>query len=287
MRIVQNVFLPNAATIAAEAIGAFAARGVEVVTTFTASSLDQRVALLAGEADVAVTALDNLFAWNTVDETGFRAVAQIERTTSLPLYLAAGLTDVADLTSLDRPRVVVDSTASGFGIALVAIVESLGIGPDRMDIIGAGGVKERLAALAAGDGDVALLAPFVAGAAAEVGLVRAAALEDSFPSYPGLVVATHRRRYDELDGALRAFLGALAAGRNWLIADPDGAVAALVATGLREAAARDQLGLCGAGPLLVSPDGFEVLRRVRESQGLLPSIPCTYDDFVDHRFLED
>ncbi len=62
MKLVQNIFLPNAAMIAAEAIGAFAANGVDVETTFTRSSLDQRAALLAGHADIAVTALDNLFA---------------------------------------------------------------------------------------------------------------------------------------------------------------------------------------------------------------------------------
>ena len=64
MHLVQNIFLPNAAMIAAEAIGAFAANEVEVDTSFTRSSLEQRAALLAAEADVAVTALDNLFAWN-------------------------------------------------------------------------------------------------------------------------------------------------------------------------------------------------------------------------------
>ena len=87
MRLVQNIFLPNAAMIAAEAIGAFGANGVAVDTTFTRSSLDQRAALLAGEADVAVTALDNLFAWNQPGDPDFRAVAQIERATSLPVYL--------------------------------------------------------------------------------------------------------------------------------------------------------------------------------------------------------
>ena len=131
-----------------------------------------------------MTALDNLFAWNQPGDSDFRAVAQIERTTSLPVYLAAGLGSLAELAALERPRLVVDSPASGFGIALVAIVESLGVARDRMEIVGTGGVNERLAALAAGEGDVALLAPFVAGAAAEVGLCRATAVEDLYPSYP-------------------------------------------------------------------------------------------------------
>ena len=106
--------------------GAFDAHGVEVDTTFTRSSLDQRSALLAGDADVAVTALDNLFAWNQPADSDFKAVAQIERATSLPVYLAAGLGSMAELAALERPRLVVDSPSSGFGIALVAIVESLG-----------------------------------------------------------------------------------------------------------------------------------------------------------------
>ena len=126
MRLVQNIFLPYTAMIAAEAIGVFASHGVELETTFTRSSLDQRAALLDGSADVAVTALDNLFAWNVPGNSDFRAVAQIERATSLPVYLAAGLGSLAELAELERPRLVVDSPASGFGIALVAIVESHG-----------------------------------------------------------------------------------------------------------------------------------------------------------------
>ena len=105
MHLVQNIFLPYAAMIAAEAIGAFGDHGVEVDTTFTRSSLDQRSALLAGEADVAVTALDNLFAWNQCLRTSdFKAIAQIERATSLPVYLAAGLGSMAELAALERPR---------------------------------------------------------------------------------------------------------------------------------------------------------------------------------------
>lgn len=286
MRIVQNIFLPNAAMIAAEAIGAFESRGLQVDTTFTRSSLDQRAALLAGGTDVAVTALDNLFAWNTPDENGFRAVAQIERATSLPLYLAGGLSELSDLVSIERPRLVVDSPASGFGIALVDIVESLGVHRDRMEIIGAGGVNERLAALADGQGDVALLAPFVAGAASEAGLVRASTLEAVYPSYPGLVVVMLERRYAELAQAVSTYLKALRAGRDLLHTNPDAGLAALMAAGLPEPAARGQLVLCGAGPLVVSTDGFEVLRRLRAGQSLLPATPCTFDDFVDHRFLE-
>ena len=53
-----------------------------------------------------------------------------------------------------------------------------------------------------------------------------------------------------------------------------------MATGLAESAARAQLALCGSGPLTVSRSGFEVVRGLRAGQGLLPDIPCTYDDFV-------
>ena len=286
MRLVQNVFLANAPTVAAQAIGAFGANGVDLVTTFTRSSLDQRAALVAGDADVAVTALDNLFAWNqSGGDSQFRAIAQIERTTTLPVYLAAGLPSLAELAAREHVRVVVDSAASGFGIALVAIVESFGASPDRVELVAVGGVNERLAALVAGQGDVALLAPFVAKAAADAGLQRATAVEEVYPVYPGLVVAVLQERADDIGAALTAYLAALGAGRAWLAAQPDAAAQALVVTGLDEPAARAQLTLCGAGPMTVSPDGFEVLRALRVSRGLLPDIPCEYDDFVTDRFL--
>jgi ABC-type nitrate/sulfonate/bicarbonate transport system substrate-binding protein len=287
MRLVQNIFLPNAAMIAAEAIGAFATNGVKVSATFTRSSLDQRAALLAGTADVAVTALDNLFAWNQADASDFRAVGQIERSTSLPVYLAPRVGSLAALAVLDRPRVVVDSPASGFGIALVALVEQLGVARQRMEIIGAGGVNERLSALAAGDGDIALLAPFVAGAAAEAGLRWETALEDIFPSYPGLVVVLLERVADHVGDAARAYLSALRAGRDWLFAEPDDGVRALIATGLSEPAARAQLALCGSGPLLVSREGFEFLSQLRSAQGLLPDHLRDFDEVVTHRFIKE
>jgi ABC-type nitrate/sulfonate/bicarbonate transport system substrate-binding protein len=280
MHLVQNIFLPYTAMIAAEAVGAFDAHGVEVQTTFTRSSIDQRSALLAGDADVAVTALDNLFAWNQPGDSDFRAVAQIERTTSLPVHLAPGLDSLDDLAALEHPRLVVDSPSSGFGIALVAIVESLGIARDRMDIIAAGGVNERLAALAAGDGDVALLAPFVARAAADADLCRSTAVDDVYPGYPGLVVVMLQRRLGEIGDAVGAYLDALADGRRWLADEPDAGVEALVATGLSHDAARTQLALCGSGALTVSRDGVEVLREIRGAQGLLPDMPCSFDDLV-------
>ncbi len=266
--------------IAAETIGAFRAHDLEVRTTFTRSSLDQRSALLDGDADVAVTALDNLFAWNQSGQSDFKAIAQIERTTSLPVYLAAGLSSMAELAALERPRLVVDSPSSGFGIALVAVVESLGIARGQMEISAAGGVNERLAALAAGDGDVALLAPFVARASADAGLCRATAVEDLYPSYPGLVVVMLQRRAGEIGDAVGAYLDALAAGRSWLADHPEPGVKALTATGLTHDAARMQLAMCGAGAMTVSRDGFEVLRELRSAQGLLPDIACSFDDFV-------
>jgi ABC-type nitrate/sulfonate/bicarbonate transport system substrate-binding protein len=287
LRLVQNIFLPNAAMIAAEALGAFAACGVEIETTFTRSSLDQRAALVDGSADVAVTALDNLFDWNRSDDARFRAVAQIERTTSLPLYLAASIGSLADLAQLQRPRLVVDSPSSGFGIALVAAVEGLGISRERIEIIAAGGVNERLTALAVGDGDVALLAPFVAAAATEAGLRRAGALEDLYPAYPGLVVVMLEDRGPNVARAVRAYLAALTDGRDWLNRDPQAGVAALMATGLPEPAARAQLALCGCGPLTVSRDGFALLREIRHGQGLLPALNSDYDDFVTDQFLKE
>jgi hypothetical protein len=80
--------------------------------------------------------------------------------------------------------------------------------------------------------------------------------------------------------ALRAYLAALVAGRNWLADHPDAAVESLMATGLAESAARAQLDLCGSGPLTASRLGFEVVRELRAGQGLLPEISCAYDDFV-------
>ena len=97
------------------------------------------------------------------------------------------------------------------------------------------------------------------------------------------------RRAGEIGEALEAYLAALAAGRDWLADHPDTGVEALMATGLAEAAARAQLALCGSGPLTVSRGGFEVVRELRAAQGLLPDVPCSFDDLVStaHQRKED
>ena len=93
----QSVFVVPAVVEVARREGLFAAAGLDVSTATVPSSTAQRHDLDAGVADLAITATDNLLAWNA-DGSDIAVVAQIETTTDLALMLRPGL------RSIEEPR---------------------------------------------------------------------------------------------------------------------------------------------------------------------------------------
>ena len=71
----QSHFVPPVSYLLAAELGFL--RDVEVVPTRTPSSAEQLRALLAGEQDMVVTAIDNLFEWTRAG-ADLRLVAQVE-----------------------------------------------------------------------------------------------------------------------------------------------------------------------------------------------------------------
>ena len=81
----QSHFVPPVSYLLAAELGFL--RGVEVLPTRTPSSAEQLRALLAGEQDMVVTAIDNLFEWTRAG-ADLRLVAQVEQTTPLGIHAA-------------------------------------------------------------------------------------------------------------------------------------------------------------------------------------------------------
>lgn len=147
------------------------------------SSEAQYQALLAGEADAVVTAIDNVIGWNRRPGPGdFRVVAQVERTTPLALIAARGRGSMAGLRGA---RLLVDALDNGFVIALRAMLRQAGIDESACRFIPAGGVTERYEALLAGQGDATLLGQPFASEAVAAGLIQVASVQQAYPAFPG------------------------------------------------------------------------------------------------------
>lgn len=247
-------FVPPAIHLAAVERGTLAEDSVDA--TRTTSSDAQFDELAAGRCDAAITAMDNVFAWQRrPGGASLRVVAQVERTTPLTLVARRG---IATLSDLGDANLLVDAPGNGFAVAMLAILDTAGARPADAQLTPAGGVAERLQALIAGSGEATLLGPPFDAMAVEAGMVAVTTVQQHEPDYPGqaLVVRTD----DQV---------AMARTGRWLAA-----VHAVVNTD-------------PALPASLRPDaeGVAVLLRHRDRLGL-PGADDTYDTLVDTSLLD-
>lgn len=281
MQLKQIVFVPPAPVVAAQHLKAFEREGLDLETTFTRSSYQQRDGLLNGLYDVAVTASDNVFAWNARGGD-FCIVAQLERTTLLQIFANASLSALA---AQARLRVAVDAPDSGFVLVLRDVLASQGITVQDDQLVPFGGVKERLDGMLRGEADVGLLGPPLDAPALQGGLKLLGTVEQFHPRYPGLGLVVRRSRLDELGTALGAYMRALSVGMRWMASNEREALQAMVGAGFTERAAESVLST-RADTLRPDVQGLELVREIRRKQGALPVGSPEASDLLDMRFVE-
>lgn len=237
----------------------------------TVSSDAQYTALCEGRADLVVTAMDNVIAWNRrAGPADFRIVAQVERTTPLGLYARPGLDSLAGLRG---GIALVDAPGNGFVVAMRALLADAGLGPHDVALLPAGGVGERLEALLRARGDFTLLGPPFDAMAQEAGLACLATVQDAYRAFPGQGLVLRAGSIARLRPRLAPWLTAL-----------DEAV--------RRAGHGDPAALAHPGAALMPrsllPDrsGVELLVAMRRRLGL-PGGETHYDALVDTSFLPD
>lgn len=237
----------------------------EIEATRSRSSDEQFDALAKGDVDLVVTAMDNVIAWNRrPGPADFRIVAQIERTTPLHLFGRPGIERAADM----RGRVaLVDAPDNGFVIALRALLLDAGLGAGDYALEPVGGVKERLDAMRAGQGDCTLLGPPFDAIALEAGFVRIATVQQSYPSFPGQGLVSRTPLVAARRASLAPWLQGLAAAAERLAADDPAARQVLADAGYPAAALAS---IAGLGPRSLLPDrpGVELLVAMRQRLGL-------------------
>jgi ABC-type nitrate/sulfonate/bicarbonate transport system substrate-binding protein len=208
----QSVFVVPAVVEVARRRGLFAAAGLDVSTATVPSSTAQRHDLDAGVADLAITATDNLLAWNAAG-SDIAVVAQIETTTNLALMLRPGLGSIEEP---DVVRLAVDAPTNGFAIVAYAMMAALGRTPSQYEVVEVGGVRERFDALVRGEVDASLLAPPLDEIGRERGMTAAMRIGQLTPLYPGLGVVARRSWLDSHLDAVAAYLRALDDANRWL-----------------------------------------------------------------------
>jgi ABC-type nitrate/sulfonate/bicarbonate transport system substrate-binding protein len=178
---------PPALAVALRA-GYFGHEGIESLFTRTPSSQRQIRGLLAGEWDIAHTAVDNVFEYVDTENADLVLVLVGEVGTDIRLLAR----EATDISSLRGRRLGVDSPRSGYALMAYLILEKNGIGRDGYDVVQVGGSTERGRALVAGVVDFAMLGTPHDEQAVAAGCHVLAEAARYIPGYPALTVAVRR-----------------------------------------------------------------------------------------------
>ncbi len=131
---------------AAERQGYFAREGLDVRLSFTPNSIYQMTNLLAGNYDLAMTAIDNVVAY---DEG--QGEAPIGPDPQLVAVLGSddaflslvAQDDVRKVADLRGKTVTVDAVTTGFAFVLFDLLSRAGVAEDQVRLVRAGGVFDR------------------------------------------------------------------------------------------------------------------------------------------------
>lgn len=139
------------------------------------------------------------------------------------LFVRPGITSIDDLAA---KKIAILTQGNGTDILMRWLLDEEGQGADKSTFIAAGGMKERLAAMTNGQVDATLLAPPFAAAALSAGMTQLGDLTELIPSYNGPnVIAATDRSIEEKRQAVQDFMSAMAEAAQWVLDNPDKAIA--------------------------------------------------------------
>jgi len=215
-RLVVGTFSPSVPLRAAARLGVLARYGLEVEERPVPSSPAQFRSLLDGELDAALTSPDNVIAYRFVPDNPLgatadvRIVAGVDRGLGLALY---GRPGVVSAHALRGATIGVDVSASGFALAMYALLESFGLDRDAYRVLPLGSTPRRLQALLSGRCDATMLNAGNELRAEDAGALRIASVPRP---YLGTVLAMagdrDREAVHALAAALRDTAGRIATG---------------------------------------------------------------------------
>ncbi len=202
--------------IAAIGNGDFRAEQLEIDYTQARSSREQIRGLLAGQWEIAHTAVDNVLAYVDAEQADLFVLLVGDLGTTQQLVVRK---DISSFEELRGKLLGLDALTTGYAFMLYKILALNGLGQGDYRTVSVGGTAERLAALAEGRIDGALLGPPQDEAAVAAGSHVLTPASDYFPRYPGVSVAARRTWAAQHRTLVVRYCRALLAGMRWA-ADP-------------------------------------------------------------------
>lgn len=194
--------------------------GYSLVIKATNGSVAQAQAILNGEADMALTALDNVIAYDIGQ--GDEAVAgEIDFAAFLAIGFPALTLQVRpEITAYDQLRgktFAVDAPGTGFSFILRRILQHYGLQPSDYTLLAVGATQKRFDAMMAGEcvgGMVA--APFDLIGTQQYGFRSLSTAIEALGHYEANVMMARRSWIDAHQSAVTAFVGGYRTAMNWL-----------------------------------------------------------------------
>jgi ABC-type nitrate/sulfonate/bicarbonate transport system substrate-binding protein len=204
---------------AAQANGYFERHGITVSLTPTPNSVFQLTNLIDGKFDIAMTAIDNVVAYD--EEQG---EAQTVANLDLVAFMGGDngflrlvtVPEVKTYADLKGKQLSVDALTTGYAFVLRKLLEEHGLASTDYELVKAGGVVERFEALCRKQhAGTLLISPFEVLAEAK-GFNRLANAIDQLGHYQGLIGATRRDWVEQHRRELVAYIRGYLSGLDWL-----------------------------------------------------------------------
>jgi ABC-type nitrate/sulfonate/bicarbonate transport system substrate-binding protein len=199
--------------------GYFARNGITVKLTPTPSSAFQLTNLIDGKFDIAMTAIDNVVAYNAK-----QGEAPTVANPDLIAFMGGDngflslvtVPEVETYADLKGRQLSVDALTTGYAFVLRKLLERNGLASTDYELVRAGGVVERFEALCRKQhSGTLLISPFEVLAEAK-GFNRLANAVDQLGHYQGLVGAARRGWAERHDRELVAYIRGYLSGLDWL-----------------------------------------------------------------------
>jgi ABC-type nitrate/sulfonate/bicarbonate transport system substrate-binding protein len=281
---------------AAQELGFFADEGLAVHCENAAGSVAQMVGLIDGDFDMAMTAIDNVIAYNAG-----QGAATPKNPADLIVFLGCATDprpliarpEFPDFAALKGQRIAVDAVNTGFSFMLRQLLEDYGLGMADYELVSVGNINARWEAVRNGACAAGLLGKAHAALAEEAGFVRLRGEPDPWDNYQGGVFTADRGWAAEHRGNIHGFIRAMLKALDWVLSPANATALAnmlvrhlphldLTENAARRAAAELQSpqGILKPG-LPVSRDGIRVVLALREKYATSGATLGTPESYLD------
>ncbi len=284
----------------AQARGLFAAHSISVDVVGIPGSVAQWTLLADGEADLAITLMDNVIAYREGQGEAPVTVPDAVAVMASDARLMPALMVRPDVTSyadLKGQTLSVDATVTGLALILFALLERGGLREGDYRIVRTGGVQQRYEGLKRHEFAGALFNTPFSSELEALGFRRLDTAESVTARYQGHVVAVRKNWADANRAALAGCLRSLCAAVEWLY-QPDNRAEAFAIFRTFMPDARDDAAQVAYSVLFdpakgfsrmgaVDRDGIAGVLALRSRFGAPKKSLGSADDYYDPRYLQE